>query len=629
MATSHIASGKLQADIIRMSETSRRQTRSRSAISRGHTPEALSTRDEPRAPSSVHSKASARRSAATKPLLQTETSTTYGSRVNRNFAQQLAAHEAMNKAVNVIETEVTGAVEAVALRRLSVVNEDGAEDDIASEHASAIDRDNVSEKEKEISAPEQTVRSKSFRRETVDESDSDIPPRNDPAGSDGPKIREPSVLARLKAYVILSLPFLAVPFFVLVGVIAFTSGAMWLGWRPLDERLAPGEYNKSFVRGEFMKMTHNLEGQGLELMERLNNQDRQIWERLDSQHRQFQERLDSRDREMWERIESQNRHSMERNADMLQERDQRLNALLSEEHRALEQLKNDVEKADLRFHDTSGGLRINWFSRGFATVNTRYSSPTLANPITLGRKLASIRFPLCGFPTWDTEQAVFEDPESIFNAWETFGQKWCAPSRRGKLQVMVRLAHAIAPMEIQIEHMKKTEMPSEEIGTAPKEVELWVRVLDPKVRQKVVDAIEELHPLIMHKKESQRGKKIDPYIAFDSTWVPVGRWDYDIHRVQNRQSFLVPFNLAYLGVKTRGVALRVNSNWGSTNSTCLYRVRLYGDNMDPPTQFNELELIPDKVDGFDGRNRIKATKTATKTSFTKWRRWYARHPPQG
>ena len=613
-----------------MSETSRRQTRSQSGRSRGHTPEATSTRDEPRAPSSAHSKASARRSAATKPLLQTETSTTYGSKGKRNFAQQLAAHEAMNKAVNVIETEVTGAVEAVASRRLSTVNEDGAEDEIASEHASVIDRDNVSEKEKDVSAPELTGRSKSFQRETVDESESDLPPRDDSAGSDGPKIQEHSVLARLRAYIILCLPFLAVPFFLLVGAIAFTSGAMWLGWRPLDERLAPGEYNKSFVRGEFIKMTHKLEGQGLELMERLKNQDRQMWERFDNQDRQFQERFDSRDREMWDRIVTQDRHLMERNTDMLQERDQRLNALLSEEHQALEQLKNDVEKADLKFRDPSGGLRrVNWFSRGLASVSARFTSPTLSIPLTWKETFASVLFPLYGLPMWETERPMFEDPESIFNAWDSYGQKWCAPSRRGKLQVMVRLAHSIAPTEIQIEHMKKSEMPDLAIGTAPKEIELWVRVLDPKVRQKVIDAIEEFHPLIMYKEESQRDKKIDPKLALDRTWVPVARWDYDIHRIQNRQGFFVPFNLSYLGVKTRDVALRVNSNWGSTNSTCLYRVRLYGEYEDPPTHFNNLELIPDIEDEFDGRNQMKATKTKTQTPYTKWRRWYARHPPQG
>ena len=545
----------------------------------------------------------------------------------------------MDPAVNVIQTKVSGAtVEAVTSRRLSIVNEEGAEDSVESEHesepesehesehASVIDRGNVSEREKDLLAAQLTGRSKSFQRETVDESDSDIPPRDDSSGSYSPKAQEPSFLAQLRAYIIRYLPILGLLFLLLAAIIAFMSVAMWVGWRPLDGRLAPGEYNKSFVRGEFVKMTHKLEAQGLELMERLNSQDRQLSERLESQDRQIRERSDSRDREMWERIESQDRDLMERNANMLEERDQRLDALLSEEHRVLEQLKNDVATVDLKFREPSGPSRINWFSRGFAAISTRFTSPTLAYPLTIKDKLASVRFELGQLPKWQTERPVFEDPMSIFNPWDSFGQKWCAPSRRGKLQAVVRLAYSIAPTDIQIEHMKQSEMPDLEIGTAPKEVELWIQVLDPNVRQTVLDAIEQFYPLIMYKEASQRGKKIDPNLALDRTWVPVGRWDYDIHRIQNKQGFLMPFNLAHLGVKTRAVALRVNSNWGSTDSTCLYRVRLYGTYMDPPTHFTDLELISDE-DPYDERGRFaKKTKTVTQTRFSPWSRWYARHP---
>lgn len=665
-----------------MSETSRRQTRSQSALSRGHTPETVSTRDESQPPPSIQSRTSARRSAATKPLLPTETSTTYGSRGQRTLAQQLPAAESTNT-VNVIQTQVTSAEEAVTSRRLSIVNEEGAEDDVESEHASehaseraneraseraneranerasVIDHGNVSERERDLLAAQLTGRSKSFQRETVDESDSDIPPRDGPSGSYSPTAEEPSFLARLRAYTIRYLPILGLLFLLLAAIIAFTSVAMWVGWRPLDGRLAPGEYNKSFVRGEFVKMTHTLEARGLELMERLNSHDRQISERLesqdrqirdrsdsqdrqiqersdsqdrqiqersDSQDRQIRERSDSRDREMWERIESQDRDLMERNANMLEERDRRLNALLTEEHRVLEQLKNDVETVDLKFREPSGPSRINWFSRGFAAISTRFTSPTLAYPLTWTEKLASVRFELGQLPQWQTERPMFEDPMSIFNPWDSFGQKWCAPSRRGKLQAVVRLAYSIAPTDIQIEHMKQSEMPDLEIGTAPKEVELWIQVLDPDVRQTVLDAIEEFFPLIMYKEASQRGKTIDPNLALDRTWVPVGRWDYDIHRLQNKQAFLMPFNLAHLGVKTRAVALRVNSNWGSTDSTCLYRVRLYGTYMDPPTHFTDLELISDE-DPYDEKGRFaKNTKPVTKTRFSPWSRWYAKHP---
>lgn len=636
-----------------MSETSRRQTRSQSALSRGHTPEASSARDEPQAPASVQSKTSGRRSAATKPLLRTETSNTYGSKGQRALPHQQAAQEAMKMAVNLIETEVTGAVEA-GPSRLSTVVEDGAEDDVGGEHESVVDRGNVSGKEKNLSALELTGPPKSFDREVLDESDSDVPPRNDsPPDSRGPNTQENSFLARLRAFLIIYSPILRLLFLLLVAVIAFTSIAMWLGWRPLDGSLAPGEYNKSFVRGEFKRMGHKLDNRGLQMIERLDNQklqisksfevqDRQIREQLEnrdryvresfaSQDRQIQEQFDNhdrylressenRDRQMWKHIAELDRHLKELNDELFREQDQRLNERLDEEHRVLRQLKDDFESADLKVRET-GGSRINWFSRGFAAISTRFSSPTLAVPLTFKEKLVSLRLELGQLPKWQKERPLFEGPMSIFNPWETFAQKWCAPSRRGKLQAVVHLAYHITPTDIQIEHMKKSQMPDVEIGTAPKEVELWIQVLDQRVREKVIDNIEIFHPWIMIKKASQRGKTIDPQIALDETWVPVGRWDYDIHRAQNTQGFLIPFNLEELGVKTRAVAIRVNSNWGSTDSTCLYRVRLYGVYQEAPTEFTDLELIPDE----DILARDKSVRK-TKDVFESWRRWYSKHP---
>ena len=627
-----------------MSEISRRQTRSQTALSRGHTPEASLARDEPQAPASVQSKASTRRSAAIKPLLKTETSTTYGSKGQKTLAQQLAAQEAMNKAVTIIETEVTGAVEAGPSRRLATVNEDGAEDIIGSEHASVIDRGNVSGEKKDLSALELTGLPKSFHREIVDESDSDRPPRDDPSDSHGPNIQKHSLLARLRAWLIMYSPILGFLFLLLVAVIAFMLVAMWVGWRPLDGSLPPGEYNKSFVRREFAKMTHKLEGQGLQLMEHFNNRDRQMWElfdnrdrliqersdsrdleireRMESRDREIWDRLDSRDREIQERMEGQDRHLEQHNDELFQKRNMAVHALLQEEHRVLEQVKRDLETADLKFRESPGESRINWFSRGLAAVSTRFSSPTLANPLTFKEKLVSFRLELGQLPMWQTEKPTFEDPMSIFSPWETFGQKWCAPSRRGKLQAVVRLAYSIAPTDIQIEHMKKSQMPDVEIGTAPKEVELWIQILDPKVRQMVIDNIEQLYPSITTKPASQRGKTIDSKLALDKTWVPVGRWDYDIHRLNNKQGFLIPFNLEHLGVKTRAVAIRVNSNWGSMDSTCLYRVRLYGAYMESPTEFTDLELIPDQ-DKLDKENSMKKKGRGP---FQAWRRWYSRHP---
>lgn len=665
-----------------MSETSRRQTRSQTARSRAQTPESSASRDEPQAPASVRSRASTRRSARTKPLLKTETSATYGSRGQSTFAQQLAAHEAMSRAVNIIQTEVAGAEQAGPSRRLSTVNEGGTEGDSGGESRSAVNSGNVSGKEKDPPALELTVPPKSFHQELGDESNRILPPRVDPSRSHGPNTEEivdesnrvlplqvdpprshgpnteeDSLMARLRASLYKYSPILA---FLLVVVITSMLVANWMAWRRFEQRLVPGEYNRSFVHEELdsqnrliqerfdkqdLQIDQHSENHYTRIEDRANTRDREMrwlvdekererqahveeeeqafWDRIDERVRQereqtdnqitgLRERSDSQNHEMRERLKEDARHFKERNEEVLQERDQRINERLDEQQRLLRQLRSDFNSGDLK-SPGSESWRINWFSRGLASISTRFSSPTMAYPLTFKEKLASVRIGLGQLPKWETERSAFEDPMSIFNAWDSFGQKWCAPSQRGKLQAVVRLAYNMAPTGLVVEHMKKSQMPDVEIGTAPKEVELWIRLPDAGERERVIDRIEGLYPSITTKKASQRGKTIDPQIALDKTWVPVGRWDFDVHRDQSSQTFVVPFNLEEMGIKTQAVALRVNSNWGSMDSTCLYRVRMYGASMEPPTEFPDLELIPD--DGVSPKRD---------SGFKAWTRWASR-----
>lgn len=616
-----------------MSENGRRRTRSQTARSRTQTPEAQAAGHEPQAPASIRSVASIRRTATKKPLLDTEMSNTYGSQGEKILAQQLSAQEAMNKAVNTIQNELAGA-EAGPSKRLSTVTEEGAGD----EQGSVVDRSEVSGKGKER-VTIQLTQMKSFHREVLLQSEDNIPPRDDasegsfpprddasggstPSRDDAsdrhlPGVHDTSLLARLRARLVTYTPILEMLLFLLMAVIAFLLMAMWVGWRPLDGSLPAGEYNKSYVSGEFVKMTHVLQGESRQIGERLESQLRdRLGERLEGQARLLEERMEGHDRllgermegherRLQERLQSQDRHLAERIGELIQEQDKRLDERLDEGHREIGNIRDELESVIVKLREPHGE-QVNYFSRGLAAVSTRFSSPTLSNPLTFKEKLASVRLELGKLPTWETEKPKFEDPMSIFNPWESFGQKWCSPSRRGKLQAVVRLAYKIAPTGILIEHMPKAQMPDVEVGTAPKEVELWIQVLDEAVRETVIHFVTLNYPTIMTKVASQRGKKLDPQLALDKTWVPVGQWTYDIHARGNVQAKNVPMNLFNMGVKTQAVALRVNSNWGSVDSTCLYRVRLYGIYQEPPTEFTDLEEISDEQ------------------AWQPWRRFFAR-----
>ena len=58
-------------------------------------------------------------------------------------------------------------------------------------------------------------------------------------------------------------------------------------------------------------------------------------------------------------------------------------------------------------------------------------------------------------------------------------------------------------------------------------------------------------------------------------FLPITKLHYDIHAATTLQSFVVPELQPNSQTSFRVVVLQVHSNWGG-NSTCLYRVGIYG-----------------------------------------------------
>lgn len=100
------------------------------------------------------------------------------------------------------------------------------------------------------------------------------------------------------------------------------------------------------------------------------------------------------------------------------------------------------------------------------------------------------------------------------------------------MQLAAKLPRLIVPTELVIEHWPKDEVII--AGIAPKDVELWV----------------------------EHGEE----------WILAGKWIYNIHANQAVQGF--PVALAELIVQR--VQIRIKSNWGNANKTCLVRAKIYG-----------------------------------------------------
>lgn len=157
---------------------------------------------------------------------------------------------------------------------------------------------------------------------------------------------------------------------------------------------------------------------------------------------------------------------------------------------------------------------------------------------------------------------------------------YCGPPRRGKLQLGVKTSRPIIPLELTIEHFPDTRRMEKRnvkaTGLGPKEIELWVQVSEEWKQEAIISGIRAFHPDIMTAQSRQDGRFLDKAQELDSTWVPIGRWEYDVRTTNLEQSFRPPITVDHLNVAIDKFVIRVNSNWGDLAHTCLYRVRMRG-----------------------------------------------------
>ncbi|KAL2044432.1 hypothetical protein N7G274_003137 [Stereocaulon virgatum] len=217
--------------------------------------------------------------------------------------------------------------------------------------------------------------------------------------------------------------------------------------------------------------------------------------------------------------------------------------------------------------------QINWLTPGFgAMVNPHLSSPT-----------ASVCDPTWSPYPWNwlfgrtCPEIEISPPQMMaLHPWnDPVFDRWCAPRSGGKLQLTVDLDRPIAPTELIVEYAAKDASPTGYMGAAPKEVELWIQVEDDDVRAAVTTAIDGMWPGFLEDSSPQNKElSIEQTLGFG--WIPIGRWIYNIYEEDNIQTFKILISLQDYGVGITKVAMRVNSNWGNVDFTCVNRFRLHG-----------------------------------------------------
>ena len=262
---------------------------------------------------------------------------------------------------------------------------------------------------------------------------------------------------------------------------------------------------------------------------------------------------------------------------------QKFQQLLHHRVSKVEQQVEDLSLGSTSVDVTTTKHQINWFTLGFGTAVDLYlSSPTVSE---CDPTWTPDGWPWSMFKSQTCPQVSLSAPQhAALSSWnDPVDDAWCAPPSDGKLQLTVVLPRTIAPTELVVEHAAMDEMPAGYMGSSPREVELWIHIPDDRTRAAVREAIAIMDPSLLED-SSPQGKAISVDQALPFTYVPVGRWEYDIHSNERLQTFLVPLYLAHYGVSTTRVAVRVNSNWGNVKYTCLNRLRLYGEDTSGATE---------------------------------------------
>ncbi|KAF2129521.1 hypothetical protein P153DRAFT_403291 [Dothidotthia symphoricarpi CBS 119687] len=147
-------------------------------------------------------------------------------------------------------------------------------------------------------------------------------------------------------------------------------------------------------------------------------------------------------------------------------------------------------------------------------------------------------------------------PKAALMKWEEPGDCWCAapnPMEKSQAQLTVALGRSMFPKQVTIEHVPMSMVPAWKITNAPRDIELWIQSEQPVRYQ------------YDHRRDTcQNGPP---------GWTCLGTFKYNIHASNHVQTFDLD---AESSVSVTKAMVRVTTNWGADH-TCLYRVRLHGD----------------------------------------------------
>lgn len=269
--------------------------------------------------------------------------------------------------------------------------------------------------------------------------------------------------------------------------------------------------------------------------------------------------------------------------------------------------------------------RANGGRSSASTSNTAVNGPNFFSP-----RLGAGAIPMYTSPTYVRGQRTIlasaynfvlgrlprQRPIQALQSWEDVGDCWCAAPGSGAfnkkklddagdvasstVQLGVRLGglghdltKRLVLSEFVLEHVPRSQ--TLEPGAAPREVEIWVNTASASIDQDdyTEEELDDMTPaekkrkahetrleLLMsslgtHPTHTDKPSWPDPLAILPNHFYRLASFVYDSEGADT-QRFEVPSELRHEVFSAREVVVRVGSNWGSEEMTCLYRVKGFG-----------------------------------------------------
>lgn len=223
--------------------------------------------------------------------------------------------------------------------------------------------------------------------------------------------------------------------------------------------------------------------------------------------------------------------------------------------------KDTIARADFALH--SGGARI---------------IPSLTSD-TFETRPRSLRAHLVGLVTGNG-YAIGKPPITALHHELHIGHCWPFAGAEGQLGVVLSAPTYIS--DISIDHVAKEV--AFDMRSAPRQMEVWAMVEGKDNIAKVKEW--QAEKAWIKQEALERGEEVveeeEEYpktLPKSPLYIRIASFSYNIHAPNNVQTFPVFQDVQDLEVDFGIVVLRIKSNWGQEEFTCLYRMRVHGKRM--------------------------------------------------